>query len=69
MKLKNKQCELGHWMEPRVINHCSPWDTPNIHLWWECDRCETKKAMEQLAKWADDRAKKVIQKSDTKVTK
>jgi hypothetical protein len=70
MKLSNKKCDLGHWMEPRIENTNSIWaDEPEFHFWWQCEVCEQKKAMLQLAQLEKQRAKKVRQKSDMQVKK
>jgi|688.fasta_scaffold481798_2 hypothetical protein len=70
MKLSNKKCDLGHWMEPNILNTNSIWaDEPAFRFWWQCEVCEQKKTMLRLAQLEKQRAKKVIQKSDTKVTK
>jgi hypothetical protein len=70
MKLKNKKCDLGHWMEPRIENTNSIWaDEPEFHFWWQCETCECQKALAYLAEKEKERAKKVRQKSDMQVKK
>lgn len=75
-KLPNHQCDCGRYMEIHIQNVRSGWDIPENYLWWQCDFCdyeasmkaceESKKALAQIKK---TRTKKVIQKSDTKVSK
>lgn len=69
-KLKNRLCEHGHWIEPRVnFYHGVNQKLPCLFLTWDCENCLNIEAKKRLAQSERTRTKKVIQKSDTKVNK
>ena len=69
-KLKNRQCEQGHWIEPRVnFHHTRDMELPWLYLTWDCEHCFNIEGLKRLAEIEKARTKKVIQKSDTKVKK
>ncbi len=68
--IKSKLCDdCGFYVKPQLEDgDCFGYKNKSL-VYFKCQHCEYEKAMAELAQWADDCAKKVIQKSDTKVTK
>jgi len=70
MIIKSKLCnDCGFYVRPELQDARCFGKENEFLVYFKCDNCENTKALKQLAQWADDRAKKVIQKSDTKVRK
>ena len=70
MIIKSKLCDdCGFYVTPKLQDARCFGKENQWLVYFQCDHCENEKALKQLAQWANDRAKKVIQKSDTKVSK
>ena len=70
MIIKSKLCnDCGFYVRPKLEDASFFGKKNEWFVYFKCDHCENERVKKYLAQLPVNRAKKVIQKSDTKVNK